>query len=130
MADIVSPGEPAGGPINSGAMPANYDLIVYQGDALSFTITVKDSIGAAVNLTGYTAKAQLKTSYSDGSPIAFVTTITTPASGVVSVYLAPATTTALIPGSAYIYDFQLTAPGGDVRTYLKGDVTVLPQVTT
>ena len=130
MADIVSPGESAGGPINSGAMPNNYDLVVYEGDALRFTLTIKDSLGAAVNLTGYTAKAQLKTSYSDSSPIDFVVTIPTPANGVVSVYLAPATTAALIPGSSYIYDLQLTAPGGDVRTYLKGDVSVLPEVTT
>lgn len=130
MADIVYPGDTAGGPINSGAMPGNYDLSIYEGDVCKFTVTVKDSNNAVVNLTGYTAKAQLKTGYEDASPVNFVCTITTPTSGVVLVYLAPATTAALTPGSTYIWDFQLTEPSGDVRTYLAGDVTVIPEVTT
>jgi len=130
MADIVQPGSPSGGPINSGSMPQNYDLVIYKGDALRFTITVKDASQVAVDLTGYTAEAQLKTSYSDISPVNFVCTITTPTSGVVSVYLAPATTAALVADTPYIWDFQLTEPAGDVRTYLTGDVTVFPEVTT
>lgn len=130
MTDIVYPGENAGGPINSSAMPQNYDLTIYEGDAVKFTVSVKDAANAAVNLTGYTAKAQLKTSFTDASPVEFVCTITTPTDGVVSVYLAPATTATLIAGESYIWDFQLTEPGGDVRTYLAGDVTVIPEVTT
>ena len=130
MADIVYPGSPAGGPINSGAMPNNYDLSVYEGDTVKFTVTIKDSNNVATDLTGYDAKAQLKTGYSDASPIDFVCTITTPTSGVVTVYLAPATTAALDPSKSYIWDFQLTDPGGDVRTYLAGDVTVVPEVTS
>lgn len=130
MADIVYPGSAAGGPLNAGAMPSNYDLSIYEGDALKFTVTVKDSSNVALNLTGYTAKAQLKAGYSDVAPVNFVCTITTPTSGVVSVYLAPATTAALDPSKSYIWDFQLTEPGGDVRTYLAGDVTVIPEVTT
>jgi hypothetical protein len=131
MADLVFPGAAPGGPINSGAMPSNYDLIIYEGDALRFTVTVKDSAGVPVDLTGYTAKAQLKTNFADASPVDFDCTITTPETdGVVSVYLSPATTAALTAGSSYIWDFQLTSPDSDVRTYLAGDVTVVPEVTT
>lgn len=130
MADIVYPGKAAGGPINAGAMPGNYDLSIYEGDAVKFTVTVKDATNAAVNLTGYTAKAVLKKSYVDASPVNFVCTITNPTAGVVTLYLAPATTAALDTNSGYIWDFQLTEPSGDVRTYLAGDVTVLPEVTT
>lgn len=130
MADIIYPGKVAGGPINAGAMPGNYDLSIYEGDTVKFTVTVKDSNNAAVNLTGYTAKAQLKTSYTDASPINFVTAITSPTTGVVTISLAPATTAALDPSKSYIWDFQLTEPSGDVRTYLAGDVTVIPEVTT
>lgn len=130
MADIVYAGLASGGPINSGAMPKNYDLSIYEGDAVKFTVTVKDSSSVAINLTGYQAKAQLKTGFDDTNAIDFVCTITTPTEGVVSVYLAPATSAALTPGATYIWDFQLTEPGGDVRTYLAGDVTVVPEVTT
>ena len=44
MADLVSPGETAGGPINAGAMPLNYDLTIYEGDVLRFTVTIQDSL--------------------------------------------------------------------------------------
>lgn len=130
MADIVYPGEVAGGPINSGAMPSNQDLSIYEGDAVKFTVTVTDSNAAPINLTGYTAQAQLKTSFADASPIDFVCTLTTPTAGVVTIYMAPATTAGLTAGGTYIWDFQLTEPGGDVRTYLAGDVNVIPEVTT
>jgi len=130
MADIVYPGDTAGGPINSSAMPSNWDLKIYEGDTVRFTVTVTDANDVPINLTGYSAAAQLKTSFSDATPVAFTCTITTPASGVVEVYLAPATTAALIAGTSYIWDFQLTEPDGDVRTYLAGDVTVVPEVTT
>lgn len=129
MADIIYPGKVAGGPINAGAMPSNYDLSIYKGDAVKFTVTVKDSNGSAVDLTGYTAKASLKANYSDDSPVDFVCTISNAAGGVVSVYLSPSTSSSLSL-SDYIWDFQLTEPSGDVRTYLTGDVQVTPEVTT
>lgn len=129
MADLVYPGESAGGPINAGAMPSNYDVKIYQGDTFEFIMEIKDSFGVAVDLTGYTADGQLKTSYSDSSPIDFEVTITTPLAGVVNVYLAPAVTATLLPDTSYIYDLQLTEPGGDVRTYLTGDATIIPEVT-
>lgn len=129
MADIVYPGEPAGGPLNASAMPSNFDLKIYQGDALKFTVTVKDSNNVAVNLSGYEAKAQLKAGYSDNSPVDITCTLTTPTAGLVTLYVAPAATAALDPSESYIWDFQLTEPGGDVRTYLAGDATVIPEVT-
>lgn len=130
MADIIYPGDPAGGPINSGAMPKNYDISIYEGDTFEFTITIKDASNVVVNLTGYTAKAQLKKSFSDPSPIDFTCTISAPLTGVVNVMLPASTTASLIPGDPYIYDVQLTAPNGTVRTYLAGDATVIPEVTT
>jgi hypothetical protein len=130
MADIIFPGEPAGGPINAEAMPENVDLVIYQGDTCRFTVTVTDANGTVINLTGYTAAAQLKSDFDDATPTNFTCTISTPASGIVSVVMSAATTAGLTPGSDYIWDVQVTQPGGDVRTYLAGDVTVVPEVTT
>lgn len=130
MADIIYPGAPAGGPINAGAMPKNYDISIYEGDTFQFTLTVKDASNVAVNLTGYTAKAQLKKSFDDASPIDFTCVISTPTSGVVNISLPASTTADLIAGDTYIYDVQLTAPNGNVRTYLAGDAIVIPEVTT
>ncbi len=129
MADLVYPGATPGGPLNSGAMPANNDLVIYKGDYVEIFVTVKNSGGTAINLTGYTAKAQLKSNYSDATPDEFACTIPTPTNGQVRIYLSSAQSTALVPGD-YIWDFQLTSGGGDTRTYLAGDVTVYPEVTT
>lgn len=128
MADIVMPGQPAGGPINSGSMPSNYDIEIYEGDTFKFRLTLTDANGAALNLGGYTAKAQLKTNYADTSPIEFVCVITLP--NIVDISLAASTTATLDVNESYIYDVQLTSAGGEVRTYLTGDVTVRPEVTT
>lgn len=128
MADIVNPGQPAGGPLNAGAMPANYDLSIYKGDAVDFFVLVKNSAGTPVDLTGHTPKASLKSDYSDATQDEFTCTVTG-VTGQVRVYMSPAATAALVPGS-YIWDFQITPASGDTRTYLAGDVTVYNEVTT
>lgn len=130
MADLVYPGEPSGGPINAGAMPTNYDLRIYQGDTLRFTVTIKDPNGVPVNLTGYSVDAHLKENFLDNAPIEFTCAVTTPTSGVVSVLLPAIITSGLDANKSYIWDFQVTDTGGDVRTYLAGDVKVLPEVTS
>lgn len=130
MADIVRPGESAAGPINSDAMPDNVDIEIYEGDDLDFEMEVRDAANTLVNLTGYTAKGQVKTSYADLSPLTLVTTIPTPTNGIVKVSLANTVTAGLTAGGDYIYDIQLTNPSGKIRTYLTGDIIVLPEVTT
>ena len=128
MADIVNPGVVAGGPLNSGAMPGNFDLVLYKGDYMELYVTIKDESGTAVNLTGSTPKAQLKSSYTSNTAIDFTAALTG-TTGQVKISLSSATSSTLTPGS-YIWDFQITDSGGKVRTYLTGDVTVYNEVTT
>lgn len=128
MADIVYPGQTAGGPLNSGAMPSNHDLAIYKGDYVELFVTVKDSLGVAVNLTGTTPKAQLKSDYEDATPIDFVCTLTG-VTGQVKIFLSSATCSTLEPGT-YIWDFQITDTTSKTRTYLAGDVVVYNEVTT
>lgn len=128
MADIVNTGQNATGALNSGAMPSNTDLVVYKGDYLRLLVTVKDSTGAPLNLTGAIPKAQLKADYSDRDPKTITCTLTgTP--GQVQLFLSSAVTSQLLPGS-YIYDFQITFADNETRTFLTGDVTVYNEVTT
>jgi hypothetical protein len=129
MADIVRPGESAGGPLNAGALPNNYDLAIYKGDFVELYVTVKDSNGVAINLTGYVPKAQIKTDYDAVSATGEFTCTLTGVTGQVKIYLS-STASATLPVGSYIWDFQLKRPDNDVRTYLTGDVTVYPEVTT
>lgn len=129
MADIVLPGQTAGGPLNSGALPSNNDLVIYKGDYVEILVTIKDSVGQPVNLTGHTPAAVLKSSYDDLDPTPFTCTVTDAPGGVVRIFMSSAQTKDLYP-SSYIWDFQITNTLGEVRTYLAGDVAVYNEVTT
>lgn len=128
MADIVLPGAPVGGTLNSDALPNNYNMEIYKGDYVEFFVVLKDSLGVPLNLVGTTPKAQLKSSYDEQLGIDFTCTLTGQP-GEVRVFLASAATSALLP-SSYIWDFQVTNTLGQTRTYLAGDVTVHNEVTT
>src|SRR6478609_10770178 len=103
MADLVYAGLPAYGPLNTTALPASVDIVGYKGDYIQLFFNFKNDLGTALDWTGYTPKAQLKTDYGDPSPISFVTEITGQP-GQVRVFLSSSVTTTLIPGS-YIWDF-------------------------
>lgn len=127
MTDIVFPGVPAGGPLGEDFLPANYDLVIYKGDYLPFAVNLKDANNVPLNLTGYTAKCTIK-----ANPTAVVTysaqcTIT-PASGKVDVVFPSSVTSTMAAGS-YIWDFQLTDPSNNNRTYFTGEVTVYGEVS-
>lgn len=128
MADLVYTGSTPGGPLNSGAMPTNFDLVIYKGDYVEIFVTVKDSVGSPVNLTGQTPAAVLKSGYDDWSPKPFTCTITNAAGGVVRIFMSSTQTKTLVP-SSYIWDFQITNTISETRTYLAGDVTVYNEVT-
>jgi hypothetical protein len=117
------------------ATPATYNLNIYQGDTFAFTFRLRStnpdgSLGAYVNLTGCTAKSQIR----DGSGTLIVeltaeildqsTTL-----GGVTLSLTHDQTAALEVESGLLWDVQITTAGGVVTTYLKGTVTVTAEVT-
>lgn len=128
MADLVFPGKGAGAVLNSTAMPKSYDMEIYKGDYVEMLMTLKDSTGAAMNLTGYTATAKIRSNFTSTEFFGFNVTITDAVAGKIRLYLPSSVSTTLVPGS-YIWGFQVTNPNGDSRTYLAGDVTVYDEVT-
>lgn len=127
MADIVYPGRTAGGTLGTGFMPANYNMELWRGDYFPMTITLKNDNGTALNLTGYTAKASIRANFDD--PVAYNFTVTiTAATGTISIVL-PSSVSSTIPAGDYIWDFQVTEPSGNNRTYIAGDVRIFDEVT-
>lgn len=112
--------------MNIGALPTNNDLVIYKGDYVELFLTLKDSTGFPQNITGAVPKAQLKSDYTDPTPIDFNCTLTG-VPGQIRIFLGSEVTKDLLPGS-YIWDFQVTV-GSQTRTYLAGDVTVYNEVT-
>ena len=126
MADIVFPGQ-LSGVLGRESLPSNYDLELYRGDYFSTSVVLKDSDGIVLDLTGYTAQCSIRASYSDVTSYDATCTIT-PASGLIDV-LFPTSVMETLAAGSYIWDFQVTNPDGNVRTYLAGDVTVFDEVT-
>lgn len=125
MADIIFPNQPTAGVVGEGRLPQNVDWKFWKGDSQEFIVKFKDDQGVALNLTGYTPLAVMKSSFNSPTIYTFTTTIQN--GNEVRVYL-PSSISKTIPAGDYIWNFQLTAPNGDVRTYLAGDITVFAEV--
>jgi hypothetical protein len=85
-----------------------------------------------VNLTGYTARMQIRENHSSSAYILELTVgsgITiTGATGQVSITIT-AGATATIPSGTYVYDIELVAPNTTVQRLLEGKFVVTPEVT-
>lgn len=106
------------------ARPLATDLFLYAGDSLNLNIAVTDNAGAAMNLNGYTAEAQIRATADAPTAVDFATDIVDSA---IELALTPAETAAL-PGKG-VWDVQIISATGDVTTLTGGKVTVSPEVT-
>ena len=114
-------------------MAAFYHLVIDQGSNLRETFVYKDSDGNAVNLSGFTARSQIRASYTATNTILSATsaagTLTiTPATGTISFNVPAATTAALAPGN-YVWDLEIVDSSGVVTRLVGGTCSVTPEVT-
>lgn len=120
-----------------GHNPTNKTLKICQGSTLRLSLSFTDSTGAAMNLTGYTFRGQIR-------PAATSATLTETfnfdtsddANGVIECYLTDTETAAITAGesvndtsSKYWYDMEYVQPGGDVVRFLEGACIVNRNVT-
>lgn len=119
-----------------------YNLEMWQGATFGMTITVKHANNTVQNLTSYTARMQLRTSYDAAAATESLTTsngeiVITAAEGNVSVELAASRTAnipvvltnGVPPKTTYVYDLELVDGGGKVSKLLYGNVDVYGEVT-
>ena len=104
------------------------ELTIEKGATFSSLITVKDDQGLAQDLTGYSARSQMRKSYYASSKHDFVVSITSPATGILQMDMSAANTANITPGR-YVYDVEIENASGDVTRIFEGIVTVLPNVT-
>ena len=105
------------------------NIFIDQGATFSETITVKDTSGNALNLTGFTAIAQIRKSPSSSTATSFTVAFVSPrSSGQITISLTDTQTTALEAGR-YNYDVLITS-GTSVKTrVVEGIATVNPAVS-
>lgn len=115
------------------AAPAGtYNILCDQGATLTRTLTWKDSAGAAINLTGYTARMQVRADVESTSTVLSLTTenggiALGGAAGTILLTVTATLTTALTAGD-YVYDLELVT-GSTVTRLVQGQFTVRPEVT-
>lgn len=110
-----------------------YDITVEQGATFRLEATWKDSTGALVNLTGYSARMQIRETYeSEDIILSFTSTggsiVLGGALGTI-VVTGSATDTAKVPMTPAVYDLELESIGGTVTRLLQGKAIITREAT-
>lgn len=110
---------------------ATYNTTIDQGADWYINFTYENPNGTPVNITGYTAALQVRTSPLAKTTVLSLTTgagITiTGATGLIACHATAAQTTAITDGK-YAYDLEITG-SGIVTRIIQGTIQVSPQVT-
>lgn len=114
------------------------DLVGKQGSTWRFVLEIKQSNNSPMNLTGYTARGQIRKFYNSRDVVkSFTCTIMNPATdGKIGVMLSATDTAAIKCGgtpkeltSTYVYDIEIESSEGEVTRVLQGKLYVDPEVT-
>jgi hypothetical protein len=109
-------------------MAIAYNLFIDQGANFSANVTVKDNTNTVRDLSGYTARSQMRRSHYSANSTSFTANIGSPASGNVTLSLTNAATANLKPGR-HVYDIEIISSANVVERIYEGIVTVYPEVT-
>jgi hypothetical protein len=108
-----------------------YDITIEQGATFTMSLTWKDSTGSPVNITGYTARMQVRTNYeAEDTLVSLVspTNITLGgALGTIAVTIAATATQSLQLDEA-VYDLELVN-GATVTRLIQGRAIISREVT-
>jgi tRNA threonylcarbamoyladenosine modification (KEOPS) complex Pcc1 subunit len=112
-------------------LAGQYDITVEQGSTFNLTLVYKDQRGYVIDLTGYTARMQLRKTVTHGSADLELTTSNgriaiDGAAGKITLSIAAADTAGL--SGAGVYDLELVN-GLIVQRILEGSYTISPEVT-
>jgi hypothetical protein len=104
-------------------------LNAYSGATLSMSLTCLDDAGDPFNLTGYSARGQIRPAVGSSTvTLDLSPTIPTPANGVISISKTDESTAAIAAG-IYYWDVVLDTPTGGVLPVAGGTVKFRQLVT-
>jgi hypothetical protein len=111
-----------------------YDLEIKQGATFTRTILWEDAAGYPFDMTGWTAKLQIRAGYSSISPL--LTLTSSPAAGIVITPLIgqiditiTAAQSATIQQDRAVYDIEIDKGGGVRSRLVEGKVMIYREVT-
>lgn len=114
--------------------PGIYNMTIEQGSTFKLSLVYKDSNNAVVDLSGYTARMQVRSTLSSSVKLLEVTTDQVdqlwivPSAGQVNIKL-PASVTALLSPAIAVYDLEIVSGEGDVTKIIKGKCKIEGEVT-
>jgi tRNA threonylcarbamoyladenosine modification (KEOPS) complex Pcc1 subunit len=115
------------------ALAATYGFTIDQGATFSQTLTWKDPSNVAIDLTGYTARMQIRGKRTSTSVTLSLTTenggITLGDDAGTIDLLISATDSAAMEVGTYVYDLELISVSGSVSRLLMGNFVVRGEVT-
>ena len=109
-------------------MAALSNIYIDQGSDFSTVISLTDSNGDILDLTGYTALAQIRKSYGSTTISATFGSTLVADTGQLTLTLAD-TVTASVDSGRYVYDVLLTDASGDKTRVLEGQAVLTPSVS-
>jgi hypothetical protein len=107
--------------------PATHDLTIYRDRDFSQTFYFKN-LGVAMDLTGYTGKAEIRENKDAAALIVALQVTVDPLIGSIVISLTD-TQTILLPVGDMVWDLVLTDPHGARQNYIEGQVKVVGTVT-
>lgn len=121
---------PQQGTIGASLMPKRYDIEIYQGDTFSFALVLKQDTTTVIDVTGWTALAQIKKIDTGGAAeTPSLDVVVGGADGKITISLTDTGTSALQESTQYKYDVQLTDTVGNKRTFIGGKITIVEDIT-
>lgn len=108
-------------------MAAKVNLTIDQGADFIYHSFLVDAAGAPIDLTGYTGKCQLRTSYTSPNYANVDITLNSPMGSVV--LTMNSTSTSNLTSARYVYDVEVTSSDSVTSRVMEGTVTVNPNVT-
>ncbi len=115
--------------------PGQFNFSILSGGTFGFQINWTDSAGTPIDLTGYSAKMQVRSSVNSVNPLMTLSTsngqiiIPTPSNG--QIFLSVSSTeTAELPAGNYVYDLQMTNGSGGKDYLIQGKVVIEKMNTT
>jgi hypothetical protein len=117
----------------SNSIAGTYNITCDQGATFKRTLTWTNQARVAYNLTGYTARMQVRETATASGIILELTTANSRitlggTAGTVNLLVAANVTAALTPG-LYVYDLELVSGGGEVTRLIEGNFKVKAEVT-
>jgi hypothetical protein len=107
-----------------------YNLKIEQGATFFRNMALTDDDGTVIDITGYTARMQLRSIVTASSVMLDVSGYMDIAgsSGILTINV-PATVTSALDSTSAVYDLEIESPAGVVTRLLQGNVSILPNVT-